>query len=234
MARHRRALQANGDRRRVERHSPAADDGRVHRSVRQAREAAFGQRALRDIGLCGDASLAVLLKRSDSQQREPCRQRKYDLEGLLPATGDPHQLGNRQLRRFSAVVRDPSGVDAVLSIRSELANAGVAASDSARVRHSDGRRLMVCVAQREIPRLPIHRSFSRAVRDLHLAGRLFQRHRSAAVAIALFIESHGRSHRRIPVGDHRRRHRALRAGVPTVDRACCFLASDGDLVFQKN
>ena len=67
--------------------------------------------------------------------------------------------------------------------------------------------------EREVPRLPLRHSVHRAVRALHLAGRLQLHGHPGAMAAPLFAQSDGRRHRRLSLVHPGRPERALLAGL---------------------
>jgi hypothetical protein len=73
--------------------------------------------------------------------------------------------------------------------------------------------------QCKISRLPLRDPVCRTVWAVHLPSWIQQRPRPRAVASALFHQPNGRRHRRLPVGDTRRRDAHLLARIPALRRA---------------
>ena len=83
---------------------------------------------------------------------------------------------------------------------------------------ASGPALWAAVAERQVPRLPLHHPVHRPVRPLRLAGRLLQHGRARAMAAALQPQSHGRRDRRLPLVHPGRREPDLLAGLPAQPR----------------
>ena len=72
------------------------------------------------------------------------------------------------------------------------------------------------------------------VRAVYLPGRFQQQHRAGTVAHALLPQSHGRSHRRVPLGHYRQNRYNLLAGVLALRSIGGTDLYKWFLVFQKN
>ena len=89
-------------------------------------------------------------------------------------------------------------------------------------------------AQCAIPGFPVCGAVHDPVRAVYLPGRFQQQHRAGTVAHALLPQSHGRSHRRVPLGHYRQNRYNLLAGVLALRSIGGTDLYKWFLVFQKN
>lgn len=181
--------------------SAFTDHGRFHCCLRETGQSALrGGNTLCADGLRGHAALAVFQCFPDQLQRKLGGQCGLDFQSLL----SPHHYSRRQCdrqRRGSVhfvqfVVAD----DALLQFFA-------AAADSMRSPpHPPGRPVgfrhgaAALRPERRLSGFPPYRPVHHSIRALCFAGGLFQRHHPGKMADALCLQSHGRRHRRLPLG----------------------------------
>src|SRR6185369_18082656 len=110
-----------------------------------------------------------------------------------------------------------STVDGVVSVHPKLANGDAAAADGSRVRHCDGIRFVVCLTERKVSGLSIHRAVCGAIWNLRFSSWVLEQHSSREVAATVFAQPDGWGDRWIPLGDYRRRSRALHSRLNNFD-----------------
>ena len=127
------------------------------------------------------------------------------LQGLFSAPHRPGRRGRHVARRFPDLVHHPLRGDALVPLPAELASGFPSLLRPARLHRGARARAVPHRADRQVPRLPHHHAACRLARLVHHAGLLCQHHRPRHLAPALFAQSHGRRHRRIPLVHPRRR-----------------------------
>ena len=121
LARRGRALQADGDRRRLGANPAAGDDAGVRARLQQGGPSALGRGALPLAGAGRHVALAAVRQRRGRFEQQPGRQRELDFQGILPTLGRAAQFVGRGPHRLYDRPAGAGGADARLRRRPRLA-----------------------------------------------------------------------------------------------------------------
>lgn len=178
-----------------------ADHGRFHRRLRETGQSALpGGNALCADGLRGYVALAVFQCVPDQLQRKPGGQCRLDFQSLLSPHHYPRRQRDRQRGGSVHLVQLVVADDALLQFFAAAADSMRPPPHPAGRTVGPGHRAAALRPERRLSGFPPYRPVHHPIRTLCFAGGFFQRYHPRKMADALCLQSHGRRHRRLPLG----------------------------------